>query len=176
MSREQEDQIMRAALSYQQGLTAYAYGIIRDWGLAQDAFQEALIALHHKVKEVDVERLEAWLRRVVHHKAVDCVRKESNQTEAVERLSHIVAEFMHSRLDGPHYKSANEQVVALNECMQKLNDGARLLLNDFYGEKHSCVDLASRYQRSENALRLQLSRIRKGLKICVDGKMGRSEC
>ena len=64
-----------------------------------------------------------------------------------------------------------DQCRALQDCMGHLRKDARDLLMGFYRERHSCQELATRFNRSINAVRLTLSRVRRKLRDCVVRKM-----
>ena len=51
------------------------------------------------------------------------------------------------------------------------NNLARQVILDFYHNKKSCVELAEKLSRSENALRLLLSRTRQTLRSCIKNKL-----
>lgn len=45
------EDLLRAALKYQDALTSYAFAMLQDWALAQDAVQETFIVLQRKHAE-----------------------------------------------------------------------------------------------------------------------------
>ena len=71
---------------------ALARRIVRDDALAEDVVQEALLAYWRKPSSYDPSRgaFGSWLLALVHHKAVDAVRRETSQQRlaaAVEELA-----------------------------------------------------------------------------------------
>lgn len=60
-----------------------------------------------------------------------------------------------------------QQKAALHHCLDRLEPDALDLLLGFYRDRVSCDDLASVRQRSVNAIRLTLSRLRSRLRDCV---------
>ena len=77
------------------GGTAYglAYRILRDEGLAQDAVQDAFLALWRGARSFLPERAKAstWILTLVHRRAVDVVRREQRRrVDPLERAAEPV--------------------------------------------------------------------------------------
>ena len=166
-----KDPLLKKALLYQDDLTAYAYAITRDWYMAQDAFQEALIAMNNKSHQIKKGELFQWLKRVTRNKSVDMIRKQ----ESVNRISLQLIELVDLKFDKKLVEEMLEkrkrEEEVLSKCMLKIRPEARKLIVSFYIEKLSCVKLSKVYQKSENALRLLLSRSRATLKKCVKSEI-----
>jgi len=172
MSEESQNDItLRQAFSFQNTLTGYAYLITKNWPLAQDAFQEAIIALHHQLDKLDHSNVYNWLKRVTHNKAVDLVRKNQRLSNAQAKLTELVAAQAESEMNESDVCQTELETKALYECMQGLRGDARQLIVDFYHNNTPCTQLSHSYNKSENALRLILSRTRKSLKTCIQQKL-----
>lgn len=166
-----KDQLLRKAFSYQNDLTAYAYAITRDWYMAQDAYQEALIAMNNKTNQIEINELFKWLKRVTRNKAVDMIRKQESLNRTTQQLIELIDMKFDKKLDEEKLEQGKLEEKALSKCMLKLRPEARDLIISFYKEKMSCVKLSKVFRKSENALRLLLSRTRSSLKICVKKEM-----
>ncbi|MDD7984799.1 sigma-70 family RNA polymerase sigma factor [Lentisphaera marina] len=171
MNNKQQDDILRQAFSYRQILVSYAYTLSCDWNFAQDAFQETLIALHHKVDELDPESLLPWMKRVIRNKAVDIIRKQSRQSKIQEKMAELIDEHYDTKLGGESKADTQAEHKALYGCMQNLRGETRQVILAFYQEKKSCIELAKELSRTENALRLLLSRTRQTLRNCIKNKL-----
>lgn len=79
-----DDQAL-AALYDRHGGIAYglAYRITSDAAAAEDAVQDAFVSMWKQAPRFDPERgqVRSWLLTIVHHKAVDLVRRRSNRPE-----------------------------------------------------------------------------------------------
>lgn len=79
-----DDQAL-AALYDRHGGIAYglAYRITGDAAAAEDAVQDAFVSMWKQAPRFDPERgqVRSWLLTIVHHKAVDLVRRRSNRPE-----------------------------------------------------------------------------------------------
>lgn len=161
------DQLLRKAFSYQNDLTAYAYALTRDWFMAQDAYQEALIAMNSKTNQIEIHELFNWLKRVTRNKAVDMIRKQESLNRTTQQLINLIDMKFDKNLDDDKREKRALEEKALAKCMFKLRPEARELIVYFYKKKVSCVKLSKIFKKSENALRLLLSRSRSALKDCV---------
>ncbi|WDE95720.1 sigma-70 family RNA polymerase sigma factor [Lentisphaera profundi] len=171
MTNSRHDDILRQAFTYRQILVSYAYALTCDWNFAQDAFQEALIALHHKVDELDSDRLLPWMKRVTRNKAVDLIRKQSRQNKVQEKMAELIDSYFDAKASSEDKLNSQAEHQALYSCMQNLRGDARQVILDFYHNKKSCIELAEKLSRSENALRLLLSRTRQTLRSCIKNKL-----
>src|ERR1043165_4952124 len=66
------EDLLRSAFKYQDALVSYAYGLLQDWALAQDAVQEAFIVLQKKHAEFRAgANVFAWVRQIVRFEALN---------------------------------------------------------------------------------------------------------
>ena len=79
--------------SYADRALALARRIVVDEGLAEDVVQEAFLAYWRKPEAFDPARgtFGTWFLALVHHKAVDAVRRESSHRR---RLDHVAEPFL----------------------------------------------------------------------------------
>jgi len=76
-----EDALRRLVALYGQRLYAYALQITRDPALADEAVQESLVVVWQKAGRFRQEgRAAAWLLGIVHHKALNQIRGNANQS------------------------------------------------------------------------------------------------
>jgi RNA polymerase sigma-70 factor (ECF subfamily) len=80
-----KDDIMTICYSHQKLLFHIAFGITRDYHLAQDVVQETYIKAYRKLDTVvDDTKLRSWLSSIVTRTAIDFVRKEKRRKEVLE--------------------------------------------------------------------------------------------
>ena len=175
MNEAEKDQLLRQGLSYQASLTGYAYTITKNWSMAQDAFQEAIISMHHRIDTIKPNTALAWLKTVTRNKAVDLIRKNETQSAVKEKLNTVIHQEFDRQLNDQYAESKAMEKSALMKCMERLKQDARNLLLQFYFHKKSCATLAPAFNRSENALRLMLSRSRKSLKKCISKQLSQPQ-
>lgn len=77
IARREEEALRELHRRYGRRMLAYAYGILGDRYLAEDAVQESLIAVWEGAAYFQNRgRVIAWLLEIVHHKAVDLIRRQ----------------------------------------------------------------------------------------------------
>lgn len=167
------EDLLRSAFKYQDALVSYAYGLLQDWALAQDAVQEAFIVLQKKHAEFRPEaNVFTWARQIVRFEALNIIR--SRQREACfvdEELFSLVDQQFERHLDLDAIGALESRKAALQHCMARLDQDSVSLLLGFYKDALSCERLAEARRKSVNAVRLSLSRIRSKLRECVQHKL-----
>ena len=166
------DQIIKQALQERRKLEIFSYSLIRDWGLAEDAVQEAYVVLYKKQDSLsDKDNIHGWLKKIVRDKSIDIIRKNQRNQKIDSELVNLVEQSF----------DRNEHIVerdrlktlqkVLDQCMDMLNKEDLTILKRFYLKKRSCESIAERIKSSVNAVRLKLSRLRAKLRKCSENKL-----
>ena len=162
------EDLLRAAFKYQDALTSYAFALLQDWALAQDAVQETFIVLQRKHAEFRPgANVFTWARKIVRYEALNILRDRGRESCVIdeELFALIDSQFLeHQDMDA--VARMEQQKTALQHCMGQLEPDAVALLLGFYRERRSCEELAEG-RRTVNAIRLVLSRLRARLRDCV---------
>src|SRR4026208_2069537 len=75
------ENLLRAAFKYQDALTSYAFAMLQDWALAQDAVQEAFIVLQRKHAEFRPgANVFTWARKMVRYEALNILRARGRES------------------------------------------------------------------------------------------------
>jgi RNA polymerase sigma-70 factor (ECF subfamily) len=171
------EDLLRSAFKYQDALVSYAYALLQDWALAQDAVQEAFIVLQRKHADFKPgANVFTWARQMVRFEALNLIR--SRQREACfvdEELFALVDEQFERHLDQEATSAMEAQKTALQHCMSRLDAESTSLLLGFYKDALSCERLSELHRKSVNAVRLSLSRIRAKLRDCVRARLAIAE-
>jgi RNA polymerase sigma-70 factor, ECF subfamily len=171
------EDLLRSAFKYQDALVSYAYALLQDWGLAQDAVQEAFIVLQRKHAEFKPgANVFTWARQIVRFEALNIIR--SRQREACfvdEELFSLVDEQFERHLDQEATGAMESKKAALQHCMSRLDTESVSLVLGFYKDALSCEKLSELHRKSVNAVRLSLSRIRTKLRDCVRSRLAIAE-
>lgn len=150
---------------YNKRLFHVAYGITRDYYLAQDVVQETLLKAYQKIDMVeDKEKLGAWLSTIATRTAIDFVRKESRTNERLD--SYIDPENTNVKM------SQNvEQEVELSFVQEEIDryiDSLPLEQKNVYQLKNELGlkerEIAELLHLNQNTVKTRLYRIRKQLK------------
>ena len=163
------EDLLRAAFKYHDALVSQAFALLQDWSLAQDAVQETFIVLQKKHAEFRPgSSVFAWARQMVRYEALNLLRARGRETcVGDEALFALVDAQFEKHLNHDALAALEQQKAALHHCLDRLEPDALDLLLGFYRDRVSCDDLASVRQRSVNAIRLTLSRLRSRLRDCV---------
>ena len=171
------EDLLRSAFKYQDALVCYAYALLQDWALAQDAVQEAFIVLQKKHDEFNPgANVYAWARQIVRFEALNLLR--SRQKEACfvdEELFSLVEQQFDKHLDVEAVGRLESRKAALQYCLARLDRESLELLLGFYKDSLPCERLAALHRRSVNAIRLALSRLRGKLRECVRHRLALTE-
>ena len=68
MSTNRQSDFLKMAFDARPVLTAYAFTLLKDWGLAQDIFQDAVISMNEKYEDIQKESPLSWLKMVIRNK------------------------------------------------------------------------------------------------------------
>jgi RNA polymerase sigma-70 factor (ECF subfamily) len=168
--QERRDRILKEAFQHRDALLTQAFAMLRDWGSAEDVVQDAFLVVVNKSDQFqEGTSVYAWSRQIVRNKALEAIRKRARQIPVEEdQLQSVVSETLDAHLTLAKAEDLRERREALEDCMSKLKKLPLDLLVGFYWQRQSCQALAQTHRRSENSIRLMLSRTRKQLRGCVD--------
>jgi len=168
-----EEALLKEVMRFQETLTSYAYGLLRDWSLAQDAFQEALVAIHRNSDTFKPgSNAFAWARQIVRNKAVDIIRSRVREKTFIDNeLLSLVDTAFEENFTGHSFAELDSRKRALQKCMEALSPAYLGLLLGFYRDRCSCEKLADMNLKSTDNIRQLLSRIRKSLRTCAKQHM-----
>ncbi|HWN96700.1 MAG TPA: sigma-70 family RNA polymerase sigma factor [Methylomirabilota bacterium] len=171
------EDLLRAAFKYQDALTSYAYALLQDWPLAQDAVQETFIVLQKKHAQFRPgANVFTWARQMVRFEALNLLRARGRESCVIdEQLFALVDAQFDEHFDADALARMEQQKAALQHCMTRLERGSLDLLLGFYKDRLSCDQLAGARRRSVNAIRLSLSRIRGKLRDCMRHRLALAE-
>ena len=169
MPKLSQVELMKAAFKYQHAFVSYAYGLLRDWSLAEDAVQEAFLVLMQKWEEFKPELgIYGWARKMVYYKVQELSRSRRREHALHdEDLEALVQQSLDAHLDEVDATQHDPLLKAYQDCMGKLDKNASELLTRYYWDNLPGEKIAEKFNRSVNAVWLSLSRIRKSLRDCI---------
>lgn len=147
-------------------LIAYIRAITGNWDQAEDVFQEVSLVLLDKVDELEEEGdFQAWCRRVARNIACR-ERSKSKRLKAIN--DDVVLDLIDNAFAESEEAGARDvERERLRVCMKKLSPQNMDLVSMRYLSELSLKQLAQRLNRSEGAVQVALSRVRKALLECV---------
>lgn len=137
---------------------------------AEDVLQRTAYDIATRFDEYDAERpFIAWAIGIAKYKVLDH-RRDSGRASAVftdEALEHIAGAY------GKQADQLNDNAGALHECLKKLSDKARSLIELRYNQELKPADIADRIGTSANTVSNALSRTRQALRDCIERQLKR---
>jgi RNA polymerase sigma-70 factor (ECF subfamily) len=151
---------------------SHAYYFLRNREDAEDVAQEVFVKLWENRNAVELQKVEAWLMRVVHNRCIDCHRRRSRIQDREETGGNGQWE---SRSDGGGAESDPERELDLSEtqetllaAMQNLPPAVRSMLLMHYFEDLGFEKIAGIMGLTENAVKVAVHRGRKKLKALLE--------
>ncbi|YCM46077.1 sigma-70 family RNA polymerase sigma factor [Verrucomicrobiaceae bacterium 227] len=135
---------------------------------AEDLAQEVFITAYRRRKTFSGEvKIESWLRGIARNLLRNHVRKfRAKPIGGNDELQAMIDMRMDEEV------AETGVISVLRECVSELDPTSRELVSERYLEGLSVRELASQSGRGYSALTMQLHRIRNGLAMCVEGKLG----
>lgn len=163
---------VKVALQNRRRLEIYSYTLTCDWGLAEDAVQEAFVILYKKQENLgENDNIYGWMKKIVRDKSIDIIRKRKKFTSMDSELLDLVENSFNDHEDKLKHEKLKSMHKALDDCMSHLNNEDLQIIKKFYLNRESCENIASQISSSVNAIRLRLSRLRAKLRKCSNGKL-----
>lgn len=157
-----QPQVAQEILRHRGNLFGFIYSLVRDFGLAEELFQEACARIldrqHQFVPGTDFG---AWARAFVRAIVFEHHRWRSRVLISEEAVAAAAAQF--DRIEET-YSGRRE---ALKTCIQKLGNSARHLVSLRFEHGLSLAEIAARVRRSAGAVQVALSRTRAWLLRCI---------
>jgi RNA polymerase sigma-70 factor (ECF subfamily) len=172
-SIQQGDQQAVAALYDRYAGVAYglAYRITGDGTLAEDVVQDAFVSVWKQAARFDPERgqVKSWLLTIVHHKAIDAVRRRTNRSERA--LPEGPEEFVatHGRPDEAAEMAMD--AAAVRAAVRAIPEDQRRTIEMAYFEGLTHVEISERMGvplgTVKSRLRIGLEKMRESLRLKV---------
>ncbi len=163
-------EVMKAALQHQDALQAYAYGITRDWALAEDVVQNAFVIVMEKWTAFQPgTSAYHWTRAIVRLKALELLRARNREQPEEESVLHALTEqAMDTYMDEDAAQRQKELLRKLQRCMQQVTGRSLELVLQFYWKRLTYEQLAVQFNASVEGVRKNLYRVRRALQECVE--------
>lgn len=163
----QPDDFAALVERHHRDLLVYAVALTRNEATARDIVQEAFVLAYTKVELFDVTRdFAAWMRGIVRNKWREWLRKnrryDLNDNE-LARIDADVALWQTMRM-----QQDNSLFDALEQCLVRLPEKLRSVVEAYYYEGWSGDEIAARLHLAPAAVRKRLQRARTLLKQCLE--------
>lgn len=168
MTETDPSQFVQILLRHQNDLLRFIVPLVGCFDDAQDVLQETAAALWKKFEEYDPQKpFLPWAKQFARNEILMHHRRRRRYTFLSEPLieSLLAAQ--------PRLETMREQrQKALDECLKKLPDADRTLVDRRYADAESTLqELAEEMGQTANVLYKALGRIRRQLLECINSKM-----
>jgi len=161
---------LKLFLQEERPLMAYLLSATGDVHATDDLLQSVACILLEKLSEYDETRpFGGWAFGVARLEVIKwrqkaCRLREVISEESMRLLAETAAE---------HGPETDQRYSFLRECLQKLGDAARRVMDMKYGQGRKIAEIAAATDRSVPAVEMILVRSRRNLRKCVEHKMSR---
>jgi RNA polymerase sigma-70 factor (ECF subfamily) len=163
-----QEQFLRLFTRNQFRVLAYIRALIHDYAAAHDVFQETSLVLWRSFPSFRPDaQFAPWALGIARHQVLKYWRSRDR-----DRL--VFSEGLLLELSAEAIGLADEielRQVALDECVGRLTDRQRDLIQRFYGENQSAASIAAAWNRSVHAVYKALKVMRRSLLDCVEGRL-----
>jgi len=164
-----EPEFLASLVKHEPALRAYARSLVPDWEMVDEAIQEASITMWQKRGQLEnTDGFVPWARTVLRFKCLRQLEKLRVQRPA---LSTEMVEILADRVVSQSPSDGNVRGKTLQACLNQFSEEHRELLLAPHSSDYSIVDLASRRNKTPNALYKLLARLRQQLSECIDSRI-----
>lgn len=161
-------------VAHRDRLYSHALYSLRNAHDAEDVTQEAFLKLWRNYQDIDPARAGSWLTRVVHNLCIDQARRHRSRqnnlghpdVEAVAQLATVD----NSPANPEHGLQLNERQQALLNAMATLTPETRSVLIMHYFQDMKLQEIGDVLDKSVSALKVQIHRARKSLRLVLDSR------
>ncbi len=148
-------------------IMAVIVAMVRDFGKAEDIFQDTMLAIVKSADRYDEQReFLPWARAIARNMALQSFRQQKREPEPMEQERlEFLADVMCA--DEAADDVWAEERALLRRCFEEVSSGNRRLLVLRYGENLKGPRLAQQAGRLEGSVRTTLRRLRVFLKDCI---------
>jgi RNA polymerase sigma factor (sigma-70 family) len=145
---------------FQDMVFGYAYALLKDGPMAQDAAQESFISAYQHIDQLNEPRaFPGWLKKITHAACLRIVRGKSHQTAYLETVEHLP-----TVQPGPASTFETQELTRrIQAALCELPEKQRVAAVLFYIDGYSQPEIAGFLEQSVDAVKKELQRARTGL-------------
>jgi len=173
-----ETPLIQQYLQLRSEFMGYLYAMTRDAELAEEVYQNAAVVVIEKADQPEtIRNFRAWAKEVVRRQALHAIRAREVSTRHGRAMSPELLEAVSDAFvqDESEYSVVHDEAGALRHCLDGLPTDKRELIAMRYERDSSFDEIAKHMGSTPAAVQRALSRIRKLLHGCVQGRMQLAE-
>ena len=166
---DSRDRVLKAALTCQSALVAYAHALLADYASAEDVVQNAFLVVARKHEDfAEGSSMLAWCRGIVRLEIMSHLRKRRREPAVEDR---ILNDAMEAAFEAHQSNESGPRGDHLRGCLGKLNGRARDLIRLRYEENTNYEQIGVALKMGLEAVRKGLLRTKQQLRECVTVRM-----
>ena len=160
---------------YQARLRSFAARDVENAHDVYDLVQESFLDALRHLGTFDVEReFYPWIRTICRNRILNYFRaRSSRRSRAQATVDAAIEEIAAAREESDD--DTGGRVSALKQCIGRLPEAQRTVLDMRYVEGLAVKDIATRFRKSAASVTMQLQRIKAALLECMQRQLGTTE-
>lgn len=142
---------------------------------ADEVAQEVFVQVYRSMSKFRQEgSLRAWVLAIARNQILLHLRNETRRKRLTGfTMPPELLEVGATTSDGDpfQHETAEAQLLALQDCLHRLGDQPRAMIEAFYFQGQPAESIATETGKNAGAIRMMLMRIRKQLGKCIRGKL-----
>jgi RNA polymerase sigma-70 factor (ECF subfamily) len=166
--KDATERFVQQLTDVQTRLLAYIAMLVGDANAARDVLQETNLVLWRKSKEfVEGTDFGAWARSVARFQVLAYLRDAKRDRHLFDEnlIEAMAVSAAAVTLELP------ERELALQQCLDKLTESQRSLLERRYTDGNSVEEIAHSSRRTRGSVSMSLKRIRQSLLDCIEHRL-----
>jgi RNA polymerase sigma-70 factor (ECF subfamily) len=162
-------QFLQAFLQQRQSLFSFILSLMRDRDVAEDVFQDVALIAFDKCGEFQPGTdFRAWVREIARRRVLKAREMGGRRLVMLEPEAIDAVAAAHERVKEDVW---HDREKALATCMQDLPERHRLIVTYRYRDLLAFDVIAQKLKSTSNSVQVMLTKIRKALRRCVEGKL-----
>ena len=150
------------------------YGLCLKYLQQTDAAQDAVMQLFEdllpKVCQYDIQVFKTWVYSVARNHCLQILRKENKEITIDFSIPVMESDNFLHLLDEEN--DNEEQIQALNNCIEKLPEPQRLCIVHFFMDEMSYADVVEKTDYNVKSVKSYIQNGKRNLKICMEKQNG----
>lgn len=149
------------------------YGVcldyLRDEDKSRDAVMQLFEDLLHKVAKYEIVVFRTWLYSVVKNHCLQILNKEKKEIQVDFNINIMESPEVFNLLS--EESSDDEQILALNHCLEKLPDNQRVSISHFFIDEMSYADIVDETGYPLSKVKSYIQNGKRNLKNCMEKQL-----
>lgn len=158
---------------HQGAVRAFLGRYTRQRDVVDDLAQEVFVVAYRGLGTFKGESsLRLWLLGIARNQWLVYLRGEQRRRRReATRFEAELARWQVGRFEAASPSHADGELVALQECLERLPEQSERVVQEYYFRGRSAVSIAEELGRKPSAVRMTLLRVRESLRACIEQRL-----